>query len=144
MSSPTEEIKKARNTIREFLDILDKAEKQNCCLISYVKFLDSNQNDLLHEIEFGSSFLVDEKAKELKNLRKKRREVKDTIELWHPVKEYAKKHKEAKRDLKEMLRELDKTINFHMSRTYHPRTGNSPIAGKHFDSDEEEVSKSSG
>ena len=131
MSSPTEEIKKARNTIREFLDILDKAEKQNCCLISYVKFLDSNQNDLLHEIEFGSSFLVDEKAKELKNLRKKSRED-------------AKKHKDAKRDLKEMLRELDKTINFHMSRTYHPRTGNSPIAGKHFDSDEEEVSKSSG
>lgn len=144
MSSPTEEIKKTRNIIKEFLDILDKAEKQNCCLIDYVKFLDSNQNDLLHEIEFGSSVLIDKKAKELKDLRRRRREIKDTIELWHPIKVYAKKHREAKKDLREMLRELDRTINFHMSRTYHPRTGNSPIAGKHFDSDEEEVNKSSG
>lgn len=87
-----------------------------------VNFYDRSTSDLLHALE-----LFDEDAellaytKDLKELRHMRREAKDFVELLAPLVSFASRHKDAIRDLRTAINDMEHIKNRMANRTYNPR-----------------------
>ena len=128
----TREIEK----INAFIGLLNVAEKQNCDLITLLKRVDDEQQDILHEFELDTFHRSEghKKARRLKEIRQIRCFLKDTIALWMPIKEFAKDHKNIKFSLMKVVSDIENVINEQNTRTYIPRVDkNSSIAGQHYE-----------
>lgn len=122
--------------IKDFVALLDLAEKQNCDLIDILKKMEDEQMDILHEFEMDKFYRTEghRKALRLKKIRQERRVIKDTLELWSPLKEFAKSHRRIKAELREMIEDIEDITKEQKKRIYTPRIDTeSVVAGKHFE-----------
>jgi hypothetical protein len=121
--------------VKNFLELLDTAKKQNVKFIGMVHDMNNQQQDLLHELELKKFYNTEgaRKAKLLQQLRRERRAIKDTLDLWRPLKDFANKHPELKQELCEVLNEVSTVVEEQNSRYYCPRTkqGNN-VAYQHY------------
>ena len=110
--------------IKDFLDIMDVSKKQNVKFLSVVHDMNAQQQDLLHELELKKFYSAEGaiKAKTLQHLRPERRAVKDTLDLWRPLKNFTNKHPELKEELNEVLNEIYAVIEEQKNRYYCPRS----------------------
>lgn len=130
------EIKK----IESFVGLLDAAEKQNCELVDAIKILEQEQLDLLHKIEL-ESLCPDESvkiARRIQEIRRIRRAIKDTMSLWMPIKTFAKNCREIKPGLRDVIKEIESTIEDQETRVYKSRV-NVESFDKHYDSVEIDI-----
>jgi hypothetical protein len=132
------EIKK----IESFVSLLDAAEKQNCELVDAIKILEQEQLDLLHKIEL-ESLCPDESvkiARRIQEIRRIRRAIKDTMSLWMPIKTFAKNCREIKPGLRDVIKEIESTIEDQENRIYKSRVNVESFTGdKHYDSVEIDI-----
>jgi len=110
--------------IKDFLDLMDTSKKQNVKFINVVHDMNAQQQDLLHELELKKFYSTEgaRKAKLLQQLRQERRAVKDTLDLWRPLKNFTNKHPELREELSEVLNEIGTVINEQKNRHYCPRS----------------------
>lgn len=130
-----ERITREMETLENFIKLLDTAEKQNCHLVNVLHVMNDEQQDILHEFELDKFYRTEghRKARRLQKMRQTRRVVKDTLELWMPLKEFAKTHRKLKSELRDVCNDIKHIIHEQNTRTYKPRIDtNSCIAGKHF------------
>lgn len=133
-----ERILRELKKVSDFVALLDTAEKQNCDLIDYIKMMDDEQQDILHEFELDKFYRTEghRKARRLKTIRQKRRAAKDTIELWSPLKEFAKRNRKIKNELRETIEDINALIKEQNKRVYLPRINEkSTVAGKHYEAE---------
>lgn len=122
--------------IKVFIALLDLAEKQNCDLIDILKKMEDEQMDILHEFEMDKFYRTEghRKALRLKKIRQERRVIKDTLEIWNPLKEFAKGHRRIKSELRDLIEDIEAIAKEQKKRVYTPRINTqSSIAGKHFE-----------
>ena len=110
--------------VQNFLELLDTAKKQNVKFIGMVHDMNAQQQDLLHELELKKFYNTEgaRKAKLLQQLRQERRALKDTLDLWRPLKDFANKHPELREELGKVLKEVTSVIEEQNNRYYCPRT----------------------
>lgn len=75
------------NDIAEIGNILQEARRHQTLASNELDYCDKRQIDLLHEIELGSAnhLHLGKLAKELREIRKRRRVAKNTMELVQPI-----------------------------------------------------------
>lgn len=137
-----ERIMNELNKIKEFIALLDLAEKQNCDLIDILKKMEDEQLDILHEFEMDKFYRTEghRKARRLKKIRQERRVIKDTLEIWNPLKEFAKGHRRIKSELRDMIDDIEAIAKEQRKRIYKPRIDKeSVIAGKHFEAEKMDI-----
>jgi len=121
--------------IQNFLELLDIAKKQNVKFINKVHDMNAQQQDLLHELELKQFYSSEgaRKAKMLRQLRQERRAIKDTLDLWRPLKNFANKHPELKEELGAVLQEVTDIVKEQSNRYYCPRSKQGePVAYRHY------------
>ena len=100
-------------------DILQEARRQNTLAINELKYCEDRQNDLLHEIEFGSANRqhLGKMAKELRDIRIRRRNAKNTIKVVRPIIDWSEKSDNIRNglykaigDTKRIAKELDESV----------------------------------
>lgn len=79
--------------ISKISDILQEARRQNTLAINDLKYCEDRQNDLLHEIEFGSANRqhLGKVARELRDIRIRRRNAKNMIKIVKPIIDWSEK-----------------------------------------------------
>lgn len=117
--------------IENFLELLDTAKKQNVKFIGKVHEMNAQQQDILHELELKKFYSMEgaQKAKLLQQLRQQRRAIKDTLDLWRPLKEFVNRHPELKEELVGVLKDVDSIIKMQNHRVYCPRGKNDSYVG---------------
>lgn len=113
---------------------MDISKKQNVKFINIVHDMNAQQQDLLHELELKKFYSVEgaKKAKILQQLRQERRAIKDTLDLWRPLKNFANKHPELKEELGAVLQEVTDIVEKQSNRCYYPRSKQGePVAYRH-------------
>lgn len=121
--------------VQNFLELLDTAKKQNVKFINKVHDMNAQQQDLLHELELKQFYSSEgaRKAKMLRQLRQERRAIKDTLDLWRPLKNFANKHPELKEELGAVLQEVTDIVKEQSNRYYCPRSKHGePVAYRHY------------
>ena len=120
--------------IKAFLELLDTAKKQNVKFIGKVHEMNAQQQDILHELELKKFYSLEgaQKAKELQQLRQQRRAIKDTLDLWRPLKEFANQHPELKEELNTVLESVGSIIKKQNNRVYCPRAGENYVGFRHY------------
>lgn len=104
------------NDIVEIGNILQEARRQQTLAASELGYCDSRQNDLLHEIELGSAnhLHLGKLAKELREIRKRRRIAKNTIKIVKPILDWCDNNNNIRNKLYNAIgetRKIDKEIN---------------------------------
>ena len=123
MSVIKQDIKKAKEIMQSFVELLDRAEQQNPAFIDLLKTLEAERTDILHEIELTDSGEADEEQiTKLREVQKKRRAIKDMIGIWMPIKEFAKQNGRLKKSIELVCSQVDRVIENHNTRIYTPRT----------------------
>ena len=130
-----EKVSRDLKIIESFIEMLDRAEKQNCELIDLMKEMENEQLDILHEFELDKFYRTEghRKARRLKKIRQTRRVAKDMIGLYLPIKEFSKDNRKMKQVLREVVEKVRRVIEEQSTRVYQPRADmDSCIAGKHY------------
>ncbi len=118
--------------IRDFLKVMDQAQKENVDLINRINELEKAETDWLHEVEFLPP--SDCSLEKIKGIRQLRRKIKDKRELQYPIKEFAKDHKNMRNNLKNVLLRIEQILQKQNARGYTPKNQNeSKAAWRHFD-----------
>jgi hypothetical protein len=124
----------------KFLELLTTIEKSYDTLYAEVGKIDKETSDLLHDLEFDI-FCGREgykKAKRIKEIRMRRRELKNTMELVNPLREYSKIHSKIKIDLYKVITQMGTIAKDQSERVYVPRVRNDlKIANQHFSTGEQ-------
>jgi len=123
----------------KFLELLTTIDKTYDALFEEVGKIDKETQDLLHDLEFGTFCGRDgyKKAKRIKEIRMRRRALKNTMELVYPMKECFKNHANLKKELKRTVDRMRSISNEQSSRTYIPRVCTElKTAYKHYTPDE--------
>ena len=100
-------------------DILQEARRQNTLAINDLKYCEDRQNDLLHEIEFGSAnhHHLGKVAKELRDIRTRRRNAKNMIKIVKPILDWSEKSDNIRNGLYKAIgdtKRIDKEIKSSM------------------------------
>jgi hypothetical protein len=131
-----ERIDRESEKIRAFLDLLSVSKKQNVKLLDMLHDINNEQQDLLHELELKKFYGTEgtQIAKEIQRLRQLRRGIKDTLDLWRPIKDFANNHAKLRQELEEVLKKIDNIARQQATRVYYPRVKESSnIKGKHYE-----------
>lgn len=129
------DVNQAVETVQNFLDLLTTIDKNYDALYEEVGKADKEQQDLLHDIEFTTFCGRDgyKKAKEIQALRIRRRELKNTMELIGPIRDYMRNHQKTKLDLHKIVQQMRLIKRDQNERVYIPRVRNDlKIANQHF------------
>jgi hypothetical protein len=129
------DVVKAIETVQNFLELLTTIDKTYDALYDEVGKADREQQDLLHDIEFSTFCGRDgfKKAKDIQALRIRRREVKNTMEIIGPLREYLRNHQKTKIDLHRIVQQMQLIKRDQGERIYIPRVRNDlKIANQHF------------
>ena len=115
---------KRSENIKAFLDFLKQSEMDYKEAYAAVNTEDKRGQDLLHAIEFETSYRERNKlTTKLRNSRIERRENKDIVEELQPVMDFMQdpRHKKTLDMLQQLLGAVRKEENYHRNRAYHPR-----------------------
>ena len=115
---------KRSENIKAFLDFLKQSEMDYKTAYAAVNTEDKRGQDLLHAIEFETSYRERNKlTTKLRNSRIERRENKDIVEELQPVMDFISdpRHKKTLDMLQQLLGSVRKEENYHRNRKYHPR-----------------------
>lgn len=111
--------------ISEFLSFLRKVQTEYNIAAEREKDADEETQDILHRLELEEDSLQDmEKMTEaLKEVRRRRREAKDSKMMSEPVMDWLLKNKEMVNSLEQVLGEVRKIEKRIRNRTYTEKTG---------------------
>lgn len=113
----------AISTTRNFLDSLNIIEKEWGNWINNLNVCEMETQDLLHEIEL-TKFDVQRGyrlCKQLQEVRQRRRNLKDTMEVLRTLKDFLDSNKQLKINLFKTLSAMEKTEEHQGRRMYAPR-----------------------
>jgi len=113
----------AITTTRNFLETLNTVEKDWSTWITDIQQCESETQDLLHEIEL-TKFDVQRGyrlAKQLQEVRQRRRRLKDTVELFRNIKDFLDCNKQLKISLFKTLTSMERVEENQGQRMYAPR-----------------------
>jgi len=113
----------AITTTKDFLETLNTVEKDWGTWITGIQQCETETQDLLHEIEL-TKFDVQrgyKLAKQLQEIRQRRRELKDTVELLRSIKDFVDSNKQLKISLFKTLTGMERTEENQGCRKYTPR-----------------------
>jgi hypothetical protein len=114
---------KISTQIKDFISLVEKAEKDYNYYYEQVGIQDKLSQDILHKLELED--LEDDELNEtavmLQTNRKDRRYYKDRIEELKPLYDFYMDNKEAINKLKNTLGATRKAEGYHAHRTYKPR-----------------------
>jgi hypothetical protein len=137
-------MREAIEITEKFLELLTTIDKNYDVLYDEVGRIDRETQDLLHDLEFDT-FCGREgykKAKRIKEIRQRRRELKDTMELVYPLKDYFKNHGKLKIDMHKLTVQMKTVARDQTTRIYIPRVrGDLKIANQHFPSTGEQLAQ---
>ena len=117
----------AYKTIEQFLFLMNYAEKQNCQLFESLKNLESEQDDLIHKIEFLPVVDSEKLITRIKEIRNKRRKIKDRMEYFYPIKQFSKENKNIKEQIERIMTEMASVDKLQTERVYKIKTEDSYI-----------------
>lgn len=106
-----------------FLDLLNTIETDWSSIIAEINQTQDEQNDLLHEIELApfnsyEGYILSTKMREV---RQRRRGLKDLREIILPLKEFLDRNQKMKIDLFKVLTNMQRIEEKQSMRTYYPR-----------------------
>ena len=128
-------INKKRETIKAFLSLIEKAEKETEFLNQEISDCDKAIEDLLHDIEFDNFYRTEghHKARQIKEIRQRRREAKDLLRYTTPIRDFLRSNQKIRNELHKILAGFDYTEEMQKKRVYTPRVLNElPTANQHF------------
>lgn len=107
-----------------FLDYLRDAEEQLRMAEADQAEAEAATQDLLHALELGEHHAKERGrlAQKLREVRRKRRSAKNTVERTRPVAEWAEQNRGVVKSLERLLGEVRKVERKEESRVYAPRT----------------------
>ncbi|WP_407310548.1 hypothetical protein [Desulfosporosinus sp. SB140] len=113
----------AISTTKNFLDSLNTIEKEWGNWVDDLKSCEMETQDLLHEIELTKFdvFRGYKLAKQLQEIRQRRRNLKDTMEIMRNLKDFLDNNKQLKINLFKTLTTMEKAEENQGQRMYHPR-----------------------
>lgn len=136
-------MREAVETTVKFLELLTTLDKNYDMLYDEVGKIDRETQDLLHDLEFGT-FCGREgykKAKRIKDIRQRRRDLKNMMEVLYPMKDFFKNHGKLKMDMHKMVNQMRMISKDQTQRVYIPRVCNDlKTANQHFPTQSEIVS----
>ena len=109
--------------ISEFLDYLRRIQLLHGAAYDAVGAANKEQQDLLHELEFGCPRYRDRAllAGQLQDLRERRRKAKCAVEITAPICKFAEDYKSMVKALERLLGEVRKIEEQQAARKYIPR-----------------------
>lgn len=112
------------NDISRIGEIIQEAARQNTIAINELDYCNKRQEDILHEIELGSSnhHTLGKLARELRDIRIRRRIAKNTISIVKPILQWCENYGNPKNRLFNAIgetRRIDKELR---ETTYHYKT----------------------
>ncbi len=110
--------------IEDFLAFLREAEQEHNIAAADEKETDDATQDILHAVEFGTynHRKTASLAKKLREVRRKRRQAKETVEISAPVIEWLQENGNTVKSLERLLGEVRKAERRVQGRVYSPRT----------------------
>lgn len=113
-------------TTRSFPETLNVVEKDWGNWVDDLKLCDAETQDLLHEIELTN---FDKRrghqlCKQLQEVRKRRRNLKEKMELLRSIKEFVDSNRQLKISLFKTLTSMERTEESQGERSYYPRVRN--------------------
>jgi 5-bromo-4-chloroindolyl phosphate hydrolysis protein len=123
LSPPPPTTPNAISTTKNFLETLNTVEQDWANWITDIQQCESETQDLLHEIEL-TKFDVQrgyKLAKQLQEIRQRRRELKDTVELLRNIKDFLDCNKQLKISLFKTLTSMERVEENQGQRMYAPR-----------------------
>lgn len=111
-------------TISDYLDILNSIEKNWDTTKEEIVQTEKEQQDLLHEIEL-TKFDIQRGyglAKQLQDLRLRRRKLKNKLEILGPLKDFHDRNQKMKIDLFKVQTKMKQVQQTQEARTYTPKT----------------------
>lgn len=115
---------KTSEKIKAFTDFLKQADSEYNMAFAAMSMEDKRAQDLLHSIEFETSYKERCKlATKLKECRRTRRKNKDIVEELQPVVDFIQdsRHKKTLDQLSQLLGAVRREENYHRNRSYKPR-----------------------
>ena len=105
-------------------EIIQEATRQNTMAVNELNYCNKRQEDLLHEIELGSSnrHTLGKLAKELRDIRIRRRLAKNTISIVQPILKWSEAHAAAKNKLFNAIGESRRNAKELSENTYRYKT----------------------
>lgn len=116
-------INKKRKIIRDFMTLIEQAEKENTELNQVISDCDKAIEDLLHDIEFDHFYRTQghQKARQIKEIRQRRREAKDLLRYVTPIRDFLRSNQKIRNELHKILTGFDYTEEMQKKRVYAPR-----------------------
>jgi hypothetical protein len=110
-------------TTKNFLETLNTIEKEWGSWVDDLKQCEMETQDLLHEIELTNfnayrGYLL---CKQLQDVRQRRRQLKNKMEILRTLKEFIENNKQLKISLYKTLSTMEKTEEHQSQRMYLPR-----------------------
>ena len=112
---------KYEGILRDFIKAVDTAQKENRFYAEKLSEYEGAQQDLLHQIEFGSWKDRDKWATKLAHIRQQRRYAKDKITLTEPIVLFAEENKAFIKKVEMVLGDVRKQTKLMKNRKYRPR-----------------------
>ena len=111
------------STTREFLESLNTDEKEWGNWAEGINICEMETQDLLHEIKLTKFDVLRgyRLCKQLQEVRQRRRELKNKLELLRTLKDFLDNNKQLKINLFKTLTTMEKTEEHQGQRTYRPR-----------------------
>jgi Mg2+ and Co2+ transporter CorA len=109
--------------VYDFAQLLSKIEQEWDQIYEEIHKTDCEAGDLLHEIELTNFNAYEgyKLAKQLQEVRQKRRKLKDTQEILQHLKDFYDNNKQLHITLFKLIKEMQKTKESLQSRSYTPR-----------------------